>query len=1177
MNDAQNADPNDTPRSSLSPNQAPQWAPPRSPLPPHRLAKLANALGISTPLPYHHSPFSASSPNLASPFLPGSSPSGSDFHRSPTPSALSSTPWSASTVVGPTSKYLLHVIPPPDLPHATDDLTPPPPTASGYHPQFRRGVVVPLHQSLQLQLAAIAREYALPSTSGLVLYLVLSSPGAAFEGVPDDEPGPRVSEDMWKHVWIRALKAEREDFGPSRSATPMLGRASPGPLSPQPTGSNSQLRTLMSPRTIDLSHSFQFPPTPSPSTPSSASAASHLQRNLSSSTSARSRSPIPHSHRSDSDPIAPSLTRRPSSASSTNPDADLLGFDLPGLTSPSFVPVLAKVEFDIDKRKATWFDPWIRSRRLNHKKRKASAASSMPPSSLGSREQSIAEGEEGREERKPPLELEILRNQTSSPSSLFSLAKTADESQPNEYAPLEDEDGDGDEVDAGDADPTIVGPGAKDPLTDVFGTDEETWATMRAEEQADDDEGPDSRRTTIRRTVTQNESIVQLAISAGDLGSLPEPEEVVVVEDETEKEVEEVQHILRRMSKGPEGEPGTGSVEASPGRSRSPTGGTPKKRVPPPLKLEPTSLGSSGEAAVPLNALGSSHLPYLTGEQPDTPAVTEPVDNSSGEKALGKMTSPVERRGGAFYEDLDLGLEPSVEAEDEEEWDSSDPDDHRRSQYIMRAQLDEIERTLNQLSPSTLQYDLPETGSPSLDRGSGLSPTSSLGNSLAVPSTTGSPALGNGRGSSHRMATARSASISGFSVKPTMSIAQEEEVPQWPAVPFSMARTPSPYSEASDRDISAPPSPPGPPRLAINGVSKEIPYSGRRSASGQISEETKRRQRELEEEQGIYPPLTPSVARSAESPVIPLSPDPFGRFSSTESGTTVANDEHASSRMTSRANSQLSMVDDDISEPRLPRASSRFSADSIDQNLQSASKAPKGSTPLVSVKGIKKLWRKSNKNSISSTADRPPRSPWPADSFQDQADAPPLPKSPQVTSATLLQHQNGSPAEQNGRDSGGGISTGHSPQPSISSRPGTSMSNGPRSSAPPPPAAADERRNTARKSILKTWKSAASSLAQQSREQGSDGGSDASGSQRGSMDASKRKRRPSMFEVANAVLNRGSNVSEIPPSPIVPEQFRAMQANGPSPLTQSPPRLVSVGGLATKERISCINISATIL
>ena len=54
--------------------------------------------------------------------------------------------------------------------------------------------------------------------------------------------------------------------------------------------------------------------------------------------------------------------------SSLPSDSCAATLDLPGLTSLSLIPILAKVEFDIDKRRAAWYGPWIRSWKLNHRK-----------------------------------------------------------------------------------------------------------------------------------------------------------------------------------------------------------------------------------------------------------------------------------------------------------------------------------------------------------------------------------------------------------------------------------------------------------------------------------------------------------------------------------------------------------------------------------------------------------------------------------------------------------------------------------------------------------------------------------------------------------------------------------------------------------------------------------------
>ncbi|KIY69356.1 hypothetical protein CYLTODRAFT_442703 [Cylindrobasidium torrendii FP15055 ss-10] len=204
---------------------------PQTPLPPDRLAKIANALGVATPVPA-----------------------------------------SSSRAPPSTSSYLVHVVPPLSLPHLNTSLAAaPPPSASGYHTHFRRGTLLPVYPTMQLQLAAIAREFALPSSAGLLLYLVESN-----------EPGPRISDDIWKHLWSRVWKAE---FAPDAA---------------------------------DRLPALKF----------------------------RLNSPLP------TEPLP-----RPASAADTrDPDKSL-------------VPIVAKIEFDIDSRAAVWFNPWMVSRNINYAKR----------------------------------------------------------------------------------------------------------------------------------------------------------------------------------------------------------------------------------------------------------------------------------------------------------------------------------------------------------------------------------------------------------------------------------------------------------------------------------------------------------------------------------------------------------------------------------------------------------------------------------------------------------------------------------------------------------------------------------------------------------------------------------------------------------------------------------------
>jgi len=346
-------------------SRAPTWGPPKTPLSPDRLAKLANALGVSTPLPavapsVTHS-FSSSPTSLASP-----------FRGSPVPSRASSR--QSNVYATPmTSRYLLHVIPPLKLPHDIDadydwsdnPKTPPLPAASGYHSQFRRGILVPVHSTLQSQLSAIAKEYALPSTTGVILYLVQSkSQNGPSADAAEDGPGARLSEDIWRHLWLRVVKSEHgDDMPPSRSLSPNnlgLGVALPGARStPHLLTEGKPLRPLLS---SAVSSDATLTPAigyPSPTTPSTASGMSH-------SNSLKSERSIMSSNALSSEESGPGGTDTPDSSRANS-------FDLPGLGSSAIIPILAKVEFDIDKRKATWFGPWMKNRKRNHVQRQGSA------------------------------------------------------------------------------------------------------------------------------------------------------------------------------------------------------------------------------------------------------------------------------------------------------------------------------------------------------------------------------------------------------------------------------------------------------------------------------------------------------------------------------------------------------------------------------------------------------------------------------------------------------------------------------------------------------------------------------------------------------------------------------------------------------------------------------------
>ncbi|KAG6878312.1 hypothetical protein C0993_008909 [Termitomyces sp. T159_Od127] len=920
---------------------SPTWAQPKSPLSPHRLAKLANALGVSTPLPATHQ----SMPFLSRSFLEPPTTSEA-FRRSPTPcNVCSYTP----TV----SKYLLHVIPPMYLSHDTNatDMTPPPASASGYHTQFRRGILVPVHSNLQSQLNAIAKEYALPSTAGMILYLVSSAKDAQSSVTPSDdlhEPGPRLSEDIWKRLWTRVLASEQRDdvFMPLPSRSPLgmsLGTQST-PYLPQES-SQQPLRPFLS------SGSVTPPNFPSPTSPTTPSTVSDLRSNTRS-------SPPSDSSATDSETRATSL-----GAPSIIKDHDThtSSLDLPGLASPSIIPILAKVEFDIDLRKATWYEPWLRSRRLNHAKR---------AESRNGRQAIQGYTEDPHDEH--PRHIGLLTGNKAAQSTISLALPSAEEDLTTEdatvqvpaptlegYQQLDEQEEDREENggwsdDSADDEfestarvATLTLANHKDALADVFGTDAETWAEMRSS----------SPRKSNRLT---NPNIVDLALDAADLTALPSP-----TESEFEKlgnEEDEVQALLDQMARPTL----SVSIPTSPSEtpSSSPITGN-KKHVPPPLTL--VANPPANDLTIPIgstpSSASSSGLAYLHDDE----ELTEENQEGDYEKDYTRVKSPAEslKREGAVFDDIHLGLDLAEDVSDvfiifdirfklvSEQYDDSDPNDRRHSQFLMMAQLDEIERTIAQLSPRILQDDLADEQRKYLP----LSPTTSM---------TPSPRK-----------------LNEDSYPPSPMLPQHLEVPDspihdpkatWPSMPVALTQN---VSSPHQDDV-----PPSPPSLAVNGVTTSAPKSFISNSSGKLSEESESRKLELEEQQSYHRrPVPPKPLIDANSdPIIPLSPDPFGRFASTpppppgEQPSSVYWEKDAMPDI-----SNISAVDipppidsPDGRKRSNSSATSRFSADSI-TGIEANSKLNRST--LMSVNTIKKLWRKNTKNPSSKLPPIPSSSP----------------------------------------------------------------------------------------------------------------------------------------------------------------------------------------------------------
>lgn len=222
---------------------------------------------------------------------------------------------------------------------------------------------------------------------------------------------------------------------------------------------------------------------------------------------------------------------------------------------------------------------------------------------------------------------------------------------------------------------------------------------------------------------------------------------------------------------------------------------------------------------------------------------------------------------------------------------------------------------------------------------------------------------------------------------------------QWPAVPFSALNEEN-EDKVSLRRSRTDSASNSPPRFALNGVSTFAHNAFRRqdsvskSSSGAVSAETLQRRKEAEEEKLFYPGMNRSSSTGSDpvSPVIPLSPDPFGRFSSTpdpadapRQNVTVWDAVPVGGSVDRLMRNSQVRQSQSYPAPRTSEASSRFSADSskdqieipasIAQSLSGSSTTSVGSreslgkagsrSTVLSMKGIKNFWRKSNKNSVS--------------------------------------------------------------------------------------------------------------------------------------------------------------------------------------------------------------------
>jgi hypothetical protein len=314
------------------------------------------------------------------------------------------------------------------------------------------------------------------------------------------------------------------------------------------------------------------------------------------------------------------------------------------------IPILAKVEFDIDRRKAAWYDPWLRSRKVNHTKRTESRKGSKSP-----------EKEEPREH--VPIEFLTGKKNKSNPFGLLPSEPVEAEDKDAEPVLLQEgysqlsgssdeigSDSDSDTEDFGEEATARVSSlaGGKDPLGDVFGTDADTWADIHA--------------TNSSPSSFDNPNVVNLALTAEALEALPSPRDL---EDDVQsaKEEDEVLDMLDMMSK-----PSLAiSIPSPPNskRSSSPIA-TIGRKVPPPLVLKPKDKSGTTlvlPLAIPKTAdsMNGTHLAYLGDETDEVPDEGLEEDGDYEGYTHGRSPTESDKRVGAIFDDLDLGLEPSEE------------------------------------------------------------------------------------------------------------------------------------------------------------------------------------------------------------------------------------------------------------------------------------------------------------------------------------------------------------------------------------------------------------------------------------------------------------------------------------------------------------------------------------
>ncbi|WAR51755.1 hypothetical protein PtB15_1B191 [Puccinia triticina] len=293
----------------------------------------------------------------------------------------------------PPSRSLITVLPPASLPHN-------PPHArsatrcSGYGSPaaFSRGILIPLYPTLAAQMAAIAREYALPSTGGMMLYMVDASPHAG-DLARHMIGGPKISEAAWQILWAAIFD---EEEGAEAFERELLERDQ---LYAEPILSPHHQEELLDEETLnssleDLARHFPAPPLslrPSPTREDPPRRTSNTQKDFKLADHLLHHSRSHSSFKTSAPPTRPSHPADPPSRPSSAHSATRPGFrasrriaipparpPAPGsdrasccsAASSSFRRpppcigagmIVGKIEFDIDCSRSTgrWYEQWL--------------------------------------------------------------------------------------------------------------------------------------------------------------------------------------------------------------------------------------------------------------------------------------------------------------------------------------------------------------------------------------------------------------------------------------------------------------------------------------------------------------------------------------------------------------------------------------------------------------------------------------------------------------------------------------------------------------------------------------------------------------------------------------------------------------------------------------------------